>query len=473
MTTADAYVILGLQESATADEVKSSFKKLALRTHPDKNPNDPEATKNFHRISEAYKRITDPSSFHDEDHEGADVSEEEMASTFGAMFQEIFMNGGAHGPDGIFYSIGSDDDDDDDEDSMGQQDRMDMKRAMEIMMNSGMCDEEDDDNEECDSEEDDENFGCGSDDDDDTKAAVYNLMASLTAGQHGGLAALFAGSRNNPQPAGGVKPKCKSDDEDIGQDSGLEYDDESDDEDDDEDFDPDEMFELVPNDGWDNNKMMQTVLKKKLMDQLQSGGGNLGLTAKDIEEGSFREVANGSGTVTMEFVRKVPGPVKENAAAAASEEDEWETSSEGDEEVTGNEKKKAKIAPRKASTNASATTAPAAVKGGTGAGLGSVKSAADAGTKTLKIPAVPVPAPVKSSVATSQKAGSSTKCVEVEKSSGMDDTSVLMSADCEDFAVGDRVCVNSRYVLVSVVCTSYTVSLSASPLSLSLPALSG
>lgn len=137
MTNAEAYEVLGLTKSATETEVKSAYKKLALRTHPDKNPYDPDASKKFHRISEAYKRIIDPSSFHDDDDDEEDATEEEMASMFNMMFSEMFGGGDV----GAMFDFFGDDDDDDMD---GRQEELNMIRAMEMMMNHGINEDDDD-----------------------------------------------------------------------------------------------------------------------------------------------------------------------------------------------------------------------------------------------------------------------------------------------------------------------------------------
>ncbi|NXQ79985.1 DNJB8 protein, partial [Nyctibius grandis] len=57
----DYYKVLGLQESASQDDIKKSYHKLALKWHPDKNPsNKEEAEEKFKAVAEAYKVLSDP-----------------------------------------------------------------------------------------------------------------------------------------------------------------------------------------------------------------------------------------------------------------------------------------------------------------------------------------------------------------------------------------------------------------------------
>lgn len=51
------YQILGLQKTATADEIKKTYRKLALKFHPDKNPNNPDASEKV-SLSEHFNLIT-------------------------------------------------------------------------------------------------------------------------------------------------------------------------------------------------------------------------------------------------------------------------------------------------------------------------------------------------------------------------------------------------------------------------------
>ncbi|KAK2767684.1 hypothetical protein FQN54_003842 [Arachnomyces sp. PD_36] len=56
----DYYTILGVAHTATAEEIKTSYRKLAKTLHPDKNPNNPDATTSFQRLSEAYETLRNP-----------------------------------------------------------------------------------------------------------------------------------------------------------------------------------------------------------------------------------------------------------------------------------------------------------------------------------------------------------------------------------------------------------------------------
>lgn len=56
----DYYEVLGVQKTASAQELKSAFRKVALQYHPDRNPGDQEAEEKFKEASEAYEVLSDP-----------------------------------------------------------------------------------------------------------------------------------------------------------------------------------------------------------------------------------------------------------------------------------------------------------------------------------------------------------------------------------------------------------------------------
>tara|TARA_Y100000817_G_scaffold50622_1_gene36382 strand:- start:2554 stop:3651 length:1098 start_codon:yes stop_codon:yes gene_type:complete len=55
----DLYDILGVSKTASSDEIKKSYRKLALKFHPDRNPGNKEAEKNFKEAAEAYSILSD------------------------------------------------------------------------------------------------------------------------------------------------------------------------------------------------------------------------------------------------------------------------------------------------------------------------------------------------------------------------------------------------------------------------------
>ncbi|QDZ38505.1 J domain-containing protein [Euhalothece natronophila Z-M001] len=56
----DYYSILGVDKKASESDIKKAYRKLALKYHPDRNPNDKEAENRFKEISEAYEVLSDP-----------------------------------------------------------------------------------------------------------------------------------------------------------------------------------------------------------------------------------------------------------------------------------------------------------------------------------------------------------------------------------------------------------------------------
>lgn len=55
----DYYKILGVERKASADEIRSAYRKLAMKYHPDKNPGDKKAEERFKEINEAYQVLSD------------------------------------------------------------------------------------------------------------------------------------------------------------------------------------------------------------------------------------------------------------------------------------------------------------------------------------------------------------------------------------------------------------------------------
>src|SRR5215510_11386885 len=59
MNKRDYYEVLGVSRTATDQEIKSAYRRLAVRYHPDKNPNDATAEEKFKEAAEAYGVLSD------------------------------------------------------------------------------------------------------------------------------------------------------------------------------------------------------------------------------------------------------------------------------------------------------------------------------------------------------------------------------------------------------------------------------
>ena len=103
-TTRDYYEILGVEKGAGADDIKRSYRKLAMKFHPDRNPGDEEAEKRFKEAAEAYEVLSDPQKRQRYDQfghaglrgqAGHDFSHMDAGDIF-SMFEDIF-GGGAFG----------------------------------------------------------------------------------------------------------------------------------------------------------------------------------------------------------------------------------------------------------------------------------------------------------------------------------------------------------------------------------------
>jgi len=109
---ADYYELLNVSRDATPDQIKKAYRKKALKYHPDKNPDDPDAANRFKEISEAYEVLSDENKRHMYDQYGKAGLEGAGFGDGGQGFESMeealrtFMGAfGGMGSDNIFDSF--------------------------------------------------------------------------------------------------------------------------------------------------------------------------------------------------------------------------------------------------------------------------------------------------------------------------------------------------------------------------------
>ena len=97
MAKRDYYEVLGVDKSASEDEIKKAYRKIAIKYHPDRNPGNKEAEEKFKEAAEAYDVLRDPQKRQQYDQFGFDGPQ----GGFGGGF-----NGGSMNMDDIFSMFG-------------------------------------------------------------------------------------------------------------------------------------------------------------------------------------------------------------------------------------------------------------------------------------------------------------------------------------------------------------------------------
>jgi len=108
MAKRDFYEILGVAKNASEEEIKKSYRKLAMKYHPDRNPDSKESEEKFKEVKEAYEMLTNPEKREAYDRHGHAGVDPNMggfggggaggfADSFGDIFGDIFGGGAGRG----------------------------------------------------------------------------------------------------------------------------------------------------------------------------------------------------------------------------------------------------------------------------------------------------------------------------------------------------------------------------------------
>jgi len=108
----DFYQILGVERTANQGQIKSAYRRLAMKHHPDKNPGNEEAAEKFKEVSTAYAVLSDPNKKRQYDLHGEDGSVAELGSinvedlgTVGRLFGALISKAGIPVPTEITQKV--------------------------------------------------------------------------------------------------------------------------------------------------------------------------------------------------------------------------------------------------------------------------------------------------------------------------------------------------------------------------------